>query len=46
MVGMVRPEITSLGRNSSMFEGVLLVVVVNAVTATGNVLVALYGWHL
>ena len=43
MVGMVRPEITTLGRDSSLLEGVLLAVVVDAVAGTGTVLVALYG---
>ena len=44
MVGMVRPAITTLCKDSSFFEGVLLFVV-DAVAAAGTVLVALYGWR-
>ena len=40
MVGTVRPGITTLGRDSTLFEGVLHVVVVDLVAATGTVLVA------
>ena len=45
MVGTVRPGITTLGRDSTLFEGVPHAVVVDLVAATGTVLVALYGWR-
>ena len=45
MVGMVRPGITTLGGDSTLFDGVLHAVVVDLVAATGTGLVALYGWR-
>ena len=45
MVGTVRPGITTLGRDSTLFKGVPHAVVVDLVAATGTVLVALYGWR-
>ena len=42
--GDVRPEITTLGKDNSVHEGVLLVVV-DAVGAAGAVFVAMYGWR-
>ena len=43
-VVLLDPEITTLVRDSSFFEGVLIVVV-DEVTAAGTLLVPLYGWH-